>query len=151
VTGAEVEFRSTGEQKIAAVRNEGDGVYTTTITSSKVAGTSTITASVPGSTSGISASASLVQSAAVVIKPVLKFIKPPKRKIRKAKVKLRFKVIKGQARGFQCRVDRRKWAKCKSPKTLRLKRGKHVIRVRAVATDGTFGKPIVRRIKRVRS
>jgi hypothetical protein len=84
------------------------------------------------------------------IKPTLRFIRPPKKKVRAAKVKFRFKVIKGAAKAFQCRIDRKRWTKCKSPKVLKLKRGKHVFRVRGVASDGSVGKPIVRRIRRVR-
>jgi len=48
------------------------------------------------------------------------------------------------------RLDKKKWTKCKSPRIVKLKLGKHIFRVRGIATDGTFGKPIVRKVKRIR-
>jgi len=149
VTGAQVKFTSSGGQKIAAVKNEGQGVYTAVITADRTPGSSTITATVAGAGPAVSASTALKQVEAAVMKPVLRFVKPPKKKVKAVKVRFRFKVVKGTARGFQCRIDRKKWAKCKSPKTVKLKRGSHTFRVRGIAADGTYGKPIVRKIKRV--
>jgi hypothetical protein len=148
VAGAQVAFKSSGGQKISAVKDAGDGNYTVTITVSKTAGNSEVTASVAGTSPALRASATLTQTKAKVVKPTLKFVKPPKKKVKSAKVKFRFKVVKGAARGFQCRIDHKKWSKCKSPKVVKLKPGKHVFKVRGVASDGSYGKPITRKIKR---
>ncbi|MGA7397417.1 MAG: hypothetical protein WBW62_08230 [Solirubrobacterales bacterium] len=84
-----------------------------------------------------------------VIKPVLKFTNPPKKMVKSAKVKFKFKVTKGKAKSFQCKLDKKKWSKCKSPKKIKLKKGKHVFKVRGVATDGSFGKTLKYKVKRV--
>ena len=55
----------------------------------------------------------------------------------------------GEVRGFQCKLDGKKWKKCRSPKTVKVKRGKHVFRVRAIGTDGQPGKATSRRFKRI--
>lgn len=52
----------------------------------------------------------------------------------KAKIKARF-FAEPDAR-FECKLDRRSWASCASPKTLKLKVGRHVFRVRAVDAAG---------------
>jgi len=52
----------------------------------------------------------------------------------RAKVKARFTSEAGAR--FQCKLDRRPYAACASPKTLRLKVGRHVFRVRAVDSAG---------------
>jgi adhesin/invasin len=155
VSGEEVTVTSNGVQKIGAAVESSAGVYKAEIVASTVVGKATITAVDSSPRTPVSGSAELTQTSVgpppgKVIKPVLRFKNPPKRKIRSAKVKFRFRVVKGEARGFQCRLDRRKWKKCKSPKRLKLKPGKHVFRVRGIATDGSFGKPISRKIKRVK-
>jgi hypothetical protein len=153
VSGDSISIKSSGAQQIGAVTDHGDGTYTAQVTASTVAGSSTITATDSSPSPSIKGSATLTQTSVTppptVIKPVLKFVKAPKKKVKKVKVKFRFKVVKGKAKGFQCKLDRKKWTKCKSPKVVKLKRGKHTFRVRGVATNGTFGKPIVRRIKRI--
>lgn len=152
VPGADVKITSSGGQRVGPVAEAPQGTYEAPVTASTTAGTSEITATVAGSNPSLSATASLVQTQAapVVVKPKLRFVKPPKKKVRAAKVKFRFKVVQGKAKGFQCRVDRRKWSKCKSPRKVKLKPGRHLFRVRGIATDGTFGKPIKRKIRRVR-
>ena len=153
VSGDSISIKSSGAQQIGAVTDHGDGTYAAQVTASTVAGSSTITATDSSPSPSIKGSATLTQTSVTppptVIKPVLKFVKAPKKKVKKVKVKFRFKVVKGKAKGFQCKLDRKKWTKCKSPKVVKLKRGKHTFRVRGVATNGTFGKPIVRRIKRI--
>lgn len=63
-----------------------------------------------------------------------------------AKVKARFSSEPGAR--FECKLDRRPYAACSSPRTLKLKVGKHVFRVRAVDAagnvDGTPAKATVR-------
>jgi hypothetical protein len=50
---------------------------------------------------------------------------------------------------FQCRLDRKPWRRCTSPRRLRFKRlGEHVFQVRAVDAAGNHDKsPARRRIK----
>ena len=153
VSGDNVTITSTGTQNIGAVTDKGNGTYTATITSSKTAGDSSIKATDTSVVPELSSAATLTQTAVpvspTVIKPVLKFLHPPKKKVKSAKVTFKFKVIKGKAKSFQCKLDGKKWAKCKSPKKVKVKKGKHVFKVRGIATDGSFGKAITRKIKRV--
>jgi hypothetical protein len=70
---------------------------------------------------------------------------------RRAKIKLAFR-SPDIAETFSCRVDRRSWFTCKTPRHLRLRPGRHVIRVRAVdvtgSADATPAKRVVRVIRR---
>ncbi|MGB0119871.1 MAG: invasin domain 3-containing protein [Solirubrobacterales bacterium] len=152
VSGAEVNFSGDGGQPIGAVSEGAPGTYSATITAGSSAGPSQISATVAGISPALVATASLTQTAVPVnvIKPVLKFTNPPKKKVKSAKVKFKFKVTKGKAKGFQCKLDKKKWSKCKSPKKVKLKKGKHVFKVRGIATDGSFGKTLKRKIKRVK-
>ena len=50
---------------------------------------------------------------------------------RRVKVTMRFRSSLGGST-FQCRVDRMKFSRCRSPKSYRLRRGKHVFQVRAL-------------------
>ena len=150
VDGAAISITSTGDQSIAPVKAAGQGVYTSVVTAGTSIGTSELTAAVAGTSPAVSGSASLSQTQPPAVRPPrLKFVSPPRKRVRSAKVRFKFKVISGQARGFQCRLDKKKWARCKSPKWVKLRRGKHVFRVRGIATDGSFGKAIVRKIRRV--
>ena len=67
-------------------------------------------------------------------------------KAAKARIKARFSSEPGAH--FECKLDRRSYAPCASPKTLKLKLGKHVFRVRAVDAagnvDGTPAKATIR-------
>jgi hypothetical protein len=64
----------------------------------------------------------------------------------RAKVKARFSSEPGAR--FECKLDRRSYAPCASPKTLKLKAGKHVFRVRAIDAagnvDGTPARAVIR-------
>jgi acetyl esterase/lipase len=84
---------------------------------------------------------------------VLAAAKPPRVKItahppqrvklhrheRRARVRFRFKEKGGEAKGFECRLDDGKFRRCSSPKVYRAPRGRHSIRVRAIATNGDRG------------
>ena len=50
---------------------------------------------------------------------------------------------KGKVRGFSCKLDRRPFRPCRSPKRYRLGVGKHVFMVRATGLTGLEG-PITR-------
>jgi hypothetical protein len=71
----------------------------------------------------------------------------PQGKISRSTVKFRFGVDFAIDR-FECRLDERKWRKCKSPVPYRVRPGRHVFRVRAVAsgTKGSVSKRIFTRV-----
>ena len=54
------------------------------------------------------------------------------------KVTFRFRAI-GNATGFKCKIDKRRFRTCKSPRRYRAGGGKHVFKVRAVAPGGASG------------
>lgn len=63
-------------------------------------------------------------------------LKKPKRKSAKRKAKFKFKSSEAGST-FECKLDRTKWRRCKSPKKVRrLKRGKHKFKVRATDIAG---------------
>lgn len=71
------------------------------------------------------------------------------KKLRRGGVKLRFKAtgIKEKPT-FKCRVDKRRWRKCASPKTYkRLKPGRHVIKVRAFTATASDQTPAKRKFR----
>lgn len=53
----------------------------------------------------------------------------------RAKVKYAFKSSESGSR-FKCRLDERAWEKCASPKTYKVRPGKHVFKVRAIDAAG---------------
>lgn len=66
---------------------------------------------------------------------------PPKRLDRRkggVKVGFRFRAI-GKATRLVCKIDGRRWRKCRSPKRYRVGGGKHAFRVRAIAPGGAKG------------
>jgi len=66
---------------------------------------------------------------------------PPKRLDHRkggAKVTFRFRAS-GEASGFRCKFDSRRYRRCRSPKRYRTGSGKHVFRVRAIAPGGAKG------------
>jgi Tol biopolymer transport system component len=66
--------------------------------------------------------------------------KKPRRKSRKRKAKFRFRSSESGS-SFECRLDKRKWRACKSPRKLkRLKRRRHRFRVRATDIAGNTDK-----------
>lgn len=75
---------------------------------------------------------------------------PPKRTTAR-KATFRFR---SSERGstFQCRLDRRRWRSCRSPKTYRrLKVGRHVFRVRARDRAGNVDRTPAKRVWRVKA
>ena len=68
--------------------------------------------------------------------PNTKIVKGPAGKITKTTAAFKFRSI-GASRSFECKLDKGKFKKCRSPKTYRnLKPGKHVFKVRAVGRGG---------------
>jgi hypothetical protein len=82
-------------------------------------------------------------------------VKPPRTKLRKAKIdqakrKATFKFASGEAGSkFVCKLDKKQFKPCTSPKTYKkLKRGKHVFRVKARDRAGNVDRtPVVKRFK----
>ncbi len=77
--------------------------------------------------------------------PTTKITKAPKAKTTSTTAKFKFKSNEGGSK-FQCKLDKGKFKKCKSPKTYKkLKPGKHVFKVRATDKAGNVGKPAKRK------
>ncbi len=77
--------------------------------------------------------------------PQTKIRKGPKRKTASTTAKFRF-TSSEKGSTFQCKLDKRPWRRCKSPKTYKgLKPGKHVFRVRAVDKAGNVDPTPARR------
>jgi hypothetical protein len=53
----------------------------------------------------------------------------------KRKAKFRFSSSEAQST-FQCKLDRKKWKQCRSPYKLKVKAGKHMLKVRAIDRFG---------------
>jgi CSLREA domain-containing protein len=74
-------------------------------------------------------------------------LKGPKARTRARTVKFRFSASEKGAK-FECRLDRKKFKPCKSPKTYKkLKPGKHVFKVRAVKGKEVDSTPAKRKFK----
>jgi len=76
----------------------------------------------------------------------------PAFKTKRRKVVFRFKDVKGSAPGthFRCKLDRRKWRRCKSPLRLKkLKPRRHVLRVKAIDRAGNRQRRATKRRFRV--
>lgn len=96
----------------------------------------------------------------ILRRPARKVVLKIKRGTRKSAIsKVRRKVTfafkgTGRATGFQCRIDGGKYSRCRSPRSYRLKPGKHTFRVRPLYPSGRPGNEkkssfkIVRRYRR---
>ena len=77
-------------------------------------------------------------AASAPTKPKVEITKGPKRSSEATKATFKFKAEPAAGASFECKLDARKWAKCRSPKTYKgLKPGKHTFRVRAKASGLT--------------
>lgn len=83
--------------------------------------------------------------------PQTRITKKPKRKSSKRTARFKFKSSEAGST-FECKLDREKWRRCKSPKKVRrLKRGTHKFKVRATDASGnTDPTPAKHRFKVVR-
>ncbi|HVQ59893.1 MAG TPA: right-handed parallel beta-helix repeat-containing protein [Solirubrobacterales bacterium] len=73
--------------------------------------------------------------------PDTKIDKGPKKKSTKTTAKFKFHAT-SQATGFECRLDKKRFAKCASPKTYKkLKPGKHTFEARAFSAGGKDSTP----------
>jgi acetyl esterase/lipase len=61
-----------------------------------------------------------------------------RRQQRRVRVRFRFR-MKGEARGFKCRLDDGRFRRCSSPRKYRVPRGRHSFRVRAIGAGGEPG------------
>lgn len=55
-----------------------------------------------------------------------------------------------RVRGFECKRDRRRWRRCRSPLRYWAGIGRHVLRVRAIGPTGLRGRPAVKRFRILR-
>jgi CSLREA domain-containing protein len=77
--------------------------------------------------------------------PTVKITKAPKPKSTSTTAKFKFKSNEAGST-FECKLDKGKFKKCKSPKTYKqLKPGKHVFKVRAIDKAGNVGKAAKRK------
>lgn len=77
--------------------------------------------------------------------PTAKITKGPKAKSTNTTAKFKFNSNEAGSR-FECKLDKGKFKKCKSPKTYKkLKVGKHVFKVRAIDKAGNVGKAVKRK------
>jgi hypothetical protein len=67
---------------------------------------------------------------------------------RKKKVTIKFTGTGGSPLNFECKLDKKNWKKCKSPKTFsHLKRGKHTVQVRAKSGSKRDSSPAKKKFK----
>ena len=79
--------------------------------------------------------------------PTATITKGPKAQTTSTTAKFKFKSNEAGST-FQCKLDKGKFKKCKSPKTYKkLKPGKHVFKVRATDKAGNVGKPATKKFK----
>ncbi len=79
--------------------------------------------------------------------PTVKITKAPKAKSASTTAKFKFKANEAGST-FQCKLDKGKFKKCRSPKTYKkLKPGKHVFKVKATDKAGNVGKPATKKFK----
>jgi hypothetical protein len=71
------------------------------------------------------------------------------KKLRRRGVKLRFKATGTKEKAsFKCRIDKRRWSRCASPKTYkRLKPGRHLVKVRAFGSTTSDQTPAKRKFR----
>lgn len=67
--------------------------------------------------------------------PRTRIVSGPARVGFERKATFRFSASEGQS-SFQCRLDRKRWQRCHSPRTVRVRPGKHLFRVRAIDRFG---------------
>ncbi|MBN8867925.1 MAG: alpha/beta hydrolase [Solirubrobacterales bacterium] len=82
---------------------------------------------------------------------------PRHRRVKPRKVAFAFRGT-GRATGFQCRIDRQRFRSCRSPRSFRVRPGRHVFRVRPLNPSGRPGgekavtfRVVVRRVGRSRT
>jgi hypothetical protein len=74
-----------------------------------------------------------------------------KTKVRRKKAKVKFRFDSNEAGAtFQCKLDKRAFSPCSSPKAYKVKRGKHVFSVEATNSAGQTGIPASFHFKVVR-
>lgn len=66
--------------------------------------------------------------------------RPPRRlRTDGARSRVRFRFAAPRAESFECRIDRGRWRRCRSPQRYRLARGRHLFEVRALTERGRPG------------
>ena len=80
-----------------------------------------------------------------VVAPVARIVAGPRKRTRKRRARFRFRSNEAGS-SFSCKLDRRAFRPCSSPRTYRkLRPGRHTFRVRAIDRAGNQGKAVKRR------
>lgn len=103
------------------------------------------------SSSGGSKQPSTYGSGIAYVRPVVKITFGPAFKTRARRPAFRFRDRTGQPNTrFKCRIDRQRWRSCRSPRRLKkLRKGRHVFRVKAINAVGQRSKRPARRVFKV--
>jgi adhesin/invasin len=162
VDGEAVGFTSSGGNQIGPTVDHGDGTYSAVVTSTAIPGTVTISAIDESVAPNLQTGAGLLQTALPVTvlppiagpprvdprsAPVAKIHSGPQVKTRSPKARFTFSAT--GAAYFECRLDRGKWSRCKSPKTFTVTPGRHVLRVRAIGHTDVAGPVASRSFERL--
>jgi hypothetical protein len=76
------------------------------------------------------------------VEPTVKITAHPKKSSAATTAKFKFTATPATGASFECKLDGKKWAKCKSPKTYKaLKPGRHTFQVRATVPGAPTSKP----------
>jgi CSLREA domain-containing protein len=95
-----------------------------------------------GTSGGPPGSGSPNPAAAKPTTPTVKITKGPKKSSKSTTAKFKFAATPAAGATFECKLDGKKWAKCKPPKTYKgLKPGKHTFQVRASVPGAPASKP----------
>ncbi|HEX8754435.1 MAG TPA: invasin domain 3-containing protein [Solirubrobacterales bacterium] len=152
VSGEEVVFASSGGNAVGSTVESAPGTYRAPVTATASPGTYTITATDKSLEPNLHAAAQLTQLTQLAPTPaptppagapVATIQSGPKGGTRARRARFAFSAS-GAAAFFECRLDRRAWARCGSPDLVSFGVGKHVFAVRAVGADGTAG-PVAER------
>jgi len=158
VAKEDIAVASSGGNSIGSVVDRGDGTYTAVITSTAAVGSVTITATDASTDPDLKATASLSQTALPpppppppppATTPSVKITAGPKGKTKAKRATFKFAVTSGSAAYFECKLDKAKWTRCKSPKGFAVKPGPHTFSVRGVGADGSAGPVAKRSFKRL--
>lgn len=134
---------------INPVTDNWDGTYSAEISASQTPGDFTVDATVDGYPAA-SGSATLKQLD--IVAPTARITKQPNRRVKtkRKRAKVRFRFRADEPATFQCRLDRKRWKDCTSPLKLRLRKGLHTFRVRAVDSAGNRGPAARAKVRVVR-
>ena len=147
VDGDTVVFDTDGGQDVSATVPINNGQYRATITSTPEAGLFTATAA--DTSAGIADGEQFLQTQDST-PPGVKILDKPKKRTESKKVKFVFDPKARDADKLECKLDKRNFKKCNSPKKYKVKVGQHTFKVRATDQAGNTGQPAKYEFKRVK-